>query len=203
LLYAGLKAGVTAQQLRAAVAEGSVEQCLHAIEPQAGDCIFIPAGTVHALGAGLLVAEIQQASNTTFRLFDWNRVDANGTPRALHVEQALEVIDFTAGPRPVQTPQAAEQAGRWRLVSCDKFVLDRLTYCGEAVPCAGDGRFHLLTVPAGAASLEWEKESQGADRQLCAQELSCGQSVLIPAAMPSLRVTLAAGSVLLDMYLPN
>lgn len=124
-LYAGLKAGVTQHDLRKALVAGQVEECLHAIYPQCGDCVFIPAGTVHALGAGLLVAEIQQASNTTFRLFDWNRVDANGQPRPLHIDQSLEVIDFDSGPRPLQTPLPTDLPGRQRLVACDKFVLDR------------------------------------------------------------------------------
>ncbi|MEO8270965.1 MAG: type I phosphomannose isomerase catalytic subunit, partial [Aureliella sp.] len=92
VLYAGLKLGVSREDLQSALASGEVEQCLHRIQPKAGDCVVIPAGTVHALGAGLLVAEIQQASNTTFRLFDWNRLGTDGQPRALHIEQSLEVI---------------------------------------------------------------------------------------------------------------
>ena len=72
-IYAGLKAGVTREDLRAALEAGTCEACLHQFEPQVGDCVFIRAGTVHALGAGLVIAEIQQASDTTFRLFDWNR----------------------------------------------------------------------------------------------------------------------------------
>ena len=88
--------------------------------------VFIPAGTVHALGEGLLVAEIQQASNTTFRLYDWDRVGADGKKRELHIEDALNVIDFGAGPKTLQTPVQTDQPGRERLVSCDKFVLDRI-----------------------------------------------------------------------------
>ncbi len=88
----------------------------------AGDCVFIPAGTVHALGAGLLVAEIQQSSNTTFRLFDWNRVGADGTPRPLHIEQSLEVSDYKSGP---VAPSSSDRsrAGWQSLVRCDKFEL--------------------------------------------------------------------------------
>lgn len=78
VLYAGLKPGVDEKALLEAIKNGKTAECLHVIEPQAGDCVFIPAGTVHALGAGLLVAEIQQASNTTFRLYDWDRVDDKG-----------------------------------------------------------------------------------------------------------------------------
>ncbi len=98
VVYAGLRPGVTADSLRRAIQEGKTEETLHVIHPKAGDCIFIPAGTVHALGAGLVVAEIQQASDTTFRLYDWNRVDASGKGRPLHIEQAMDVIDFRRGP---------------------------------------------------------------------------------------------------------
>ncbi len=188
VLYAGLKPGVTREQLRAAIEAGAVESCLHRIEPKRGDCVFIPAGTVHALGAGLLVAEIQQASNTTFRLFDWNRLDANGRPRALHVEQSLEVIDFASGPRPLQTPTATEQPGRERLVECDKFTFDRLT---GSLSLAGDGRLHLLTAPYGGVVL------CGANERL---ELAVGQSVIVPAAMGKVQADIEADKILLDMY---
>ncbi len=82
-IYAGLRPGVEREQLAEAIAQGTCEKMLHCFEPKAGDCLFIPAGTVHALGAGLLVAEVQQSSDTTFRLYDWNRVGPDGKPRAL------------------------------------------------------------------------------------------------------------------------
>lgn len=195
-LYAGLKSGVTQTEVEEAIRTGTLEACLHVLHPQAGDCVFIPAGTVHALGAGLLVAEIQQASNTTFRLFDWNRVDADGNPRALHVEQALEVIDFERGPCQVQPPQPTRQTGRTRLVQCDKFVLDRLQDAPTA-EVAGDSRLHLLTAPHGSVTLEWRHD----DRRFT-DRLECGQSVLLPASMPVVLAGFEDESVLLDMHLP-
>src|SRR4051812_38094180 len=95
-IYAGLKAGCNEAKLRTALDEGNVESWLHSFQPRAGDCLFIPAGTVHALGAGLLVAEIQQASDTTYRLHDWGRHGPDGKSRELHVEQALAAIDYSA-----------------------------------------------------------------------------------------------------------
>ncbi len=82
-IYAGLKDGVDRQTLERELARGNCQICLHEFEPRPGDCLLIEAGTVHALGAGLLIAEIQQASDTTYRLFDWNRVDRDGKPRPL------------------------------------------------------------------------------------------------------------------------
>ena len=194
VLYAGMREGVTSDDLRAAIDAGTVENCLHQIHPKRGDCVFIPAGTVHALGAGLLVAEIQQASNTTFRLFDWNRVDANGKPRALHIDQSLEVIDFESGPRALQTPAPTHQAGRERLVSCEKFTFDRLTRSSAtagSLAVAGDGRLHLLTAPYGGVEL-----SSGAEKL----SLRAGQSVVVPAAMSEVQATIAPDHILLDMF---
>lgn len=198
VLYAGLKPGTTAEQLKEAIQKGDVEECLHRIEPRAGDCIFIPAGTVHALGAGLLVAEIQQASNTTFRLFDWNRVDKDGRPRPLHVEQALEVIDFEAGPRAVAQPRATDQTGRERLVECEKFVLDRLDsrFAGQSL--AGDCGLHLITAPRGGVELSWP--AKGEERH---ETLGSGESRLLPAVMPEVQAQLLDDAFLLDMYLPS
>ncbi len=190
VLYAGLRQGVNKKQLHEAIEAGTVENCLHRIEPKRGDCVFIPARTVHALGGGLLVAEIQQASNTTFRLFDWNRVDANGKPRALHVEQSLEVIDFESGPRLLQKPTATGQAGRESLVSCEKFNFERLTSSNTV---AGDGRLHLLTAPYGGVEL------LGGTEEL---PLATGQSAIVPAAMTQVQATIQENCVLLDMYVP-
>lgn len=187
-LYAGLKQGVNKDELCAAIDKGEVENCLHQIQPKRGDCIFIPAGTVHALGAGLLVAEIQQASNTTFRLFDWNRVDANGKLRDLHIEQSLKVIDFESGPRPTQVPAATEQPGRERLVSCEKFNFDRIV---QSNAIAGDGRLHILSAPYGVVEI-----ACGPERL----QLAMGQTVIVPAAMAKVDVSVSKDCVLLDMY---
>lgn len=197
VLYAGLKPDVSPDQLRQAIADGNVEATLHEIHPKSGDCVFIPAGTVHALGAGLLVAEIQQASNTTFRLFDWNRVGHDGEPRQLHVEQAIEVIDFASGPRDIQAPTATCEPGREQLVHCDKFVLDRIQSV-ESADLANDSKMHFLTTPTGGIQLSWQN-NQDARQQLMLEK---GESVVIPAAMPPICAELTIGATLLDMYLP-
>src|SRR5436305_8108749 len=114
LIYAGLLPGVDEKRLRAALAEGTVAGCLHRFRPRPGDCLFLPAGTVHAVGGGVLMAEVQQTSDATFRLFDWNRVDASGRSRQLHIEEALACIDWKRGPvNPVRAsgyPAAPGQA---------------------------------------------------------------------------------------------
>ena len=140
LVYAGLKPETDRAQLELAVSRGETATCLHSFHPNVGDCIFIPAGTIHALGAGLLVAEIQQSSDTTFRLFDWNRVGADGQPRELHVVQALDTIDFSLGAGGPQVAQKLNSPGCERLAQCDKFVLDRWTV-DDDIQIGGDSRF--------------------------------------------------------------
>ncbi len=149
LIYAGLKRGFDRAALAREVQRGTCELCLHRIEPKVGDCIFLPAGAVHALGAGLVIAEIQQSSDATFRLFDWNRgAGSDGQPRPLHIEQSLEAVDYELGPVNPQRPRTTERAEVERLVECDKFVLDRWRF-DKPQTIGGDERFHLLAVLEG------------------------------------------------------
>jgi len=151
-IYAGVKPGVDRETLERELAAGTCDTCLHQFEPAVGDCVFLEAGTVHALGAGLLIAEIQQSSNTTYRLFDWNRVDRDGKPRQLHIAESLGTIDFNRGPVDPQKPQPTDRPYVEQLVSCDKFVLDRWRIDG-AQPCGGDGRFHVMSVVEGQVAM--------------------------------------------------
>jgi mannose-6-phosphate isomerase len=196
-IYAGLKSGVDRKSLRQAIAGGATEEVLHVIEPQPGQCIFIPAGTVHALGGGLVVAEIQQSSDTTFRLFDWNRVGDDGRPRPLHIEQALEVTDFSIGPIFPQMPQADED-GLQTLVRCDKFVLKQVA-CDENSPAkritmGNQNSPVIVTVVKGAATIACD------DRWSC--KAMVGQAFLVPAATAAIEISGTGNSVLLLAYLP-
>jgi mannose-6-phosphate isomerase len=130
-IYKGLKPGVSRDQFRTALENGQVEPLLHAVKVRPGDCHFLASGTLHALGAGILAAEVQTPSDTTFRVFDWNRLGPTGKPRTLHVSEALEVINFIApGPHQPTTHSPAGTGGigggGTRLVSCDYFTLDRV-----------------------------------------------------------------------------
>jgi mannose-6-phosphate isomerase len=93
-IYVGLKRGVTRAEFERRIADGTVAECFHRVEVKRGDAMFLPSGRVHALGAGSVLFEIQQNSDTTYRVFDWNRVGLDGKPRELHVAQAMESIDF-------------------------------------------------------------------------------------------------------------
>jgi mannose-6-phosphate isomerase len=192
-IYAGLRPGVDRAALQRAVADGDCETCLHSFEPRAGDCVFIEAGTVHALGAGLLIAEIQQASDTTFRLFDWNRVDRDGRPRTLHVEESLATIDYRRGPVNPILPLSTDQAHIERLVACDKFVVDRLKLETPKQLDVYD-RFHILTVIDGELSVSSAEEQT---------RLRRGDTLLVPACTREVQFVPQGRAVLLDMYLPS
>ncbi len=191
VIYAGLKRGFDRSAFEREVNRGTTELCLHRFEPHVGDCIFIPAGTVHALGAGLIIAEIQQASDTTFRVFDWNRLGSDGRPRPLHVEQALEVIDYEAGPVAVQRPEPTSREHAKRLVACDQFVIDRLRFSGQTT-IGGDDRFHIVSVLLGSVSVAGDASRR---------PLTVGETILLPASLGACKLSATEESQLLDMYL--
>jgi len=191
-IYAGLKPGIGRGSLERALGNGECQACLHEFVAKVGDCVFIPAGTVHALGSGLLIAEIQQASDTTFRLFDWNHVDRDGNRRPLHVEQSLATIDFSRGPVAPQTTRRTERPNVERLVECEQFVLDRWQLTSPET-IVNDDRFHILAIVDGAATI-------GADGT--AQTLHRGETVLMPACCDVVEIAPEGRGVLIDMYLP-
>lgn len=132
-IYAGLKPGVTRADFEAALQNGRVADVVHVIEAHTGDCLFIPSGRVHAIGAGLLIYEIQQNSDTTYRVFDWNRVGLDGKPRALHVQESLESIDFNDF-----EPLVQKIGADGTLVKCDYFdvrLYDRARPAGIPGEC--------------------------------------------------------------------
>jgi mannose-6-phosphate isomerase len=183
-IYAGLLPGVDESRLRSALREGTVGDCLHQFRPRPGDCLFLPAGTVHAVGGGVLMAEVQQTSDATFRLFDWNRKDAKGQMRQLHIEEALACIKWNAGPvHPVRAEgypgtenhSAVERrsAVRQRLVSCPFFLLEYQRQ-SEPFPCGGSGAMQVLLVLHGYGRLQ---TGEGV------WELTPGDTLLLPAAL--------------------
>ena len=191
-IYAGLKHDCDREALATKIAEGTCEECLHRLEPKAGEVIYLPAGTVHALGPGLIVVEVQQSSDTTFRMYDWNRLGPDGKTRALHIDQALDVTDFNKGPVTPQQPQATSASHRDRLVESDKFVWDRCTL-SEAISIGGDDRFHVLSVIEGSIEVEGDPSQKPLVR---------GEAILLPAALPSRRIVPAKEAILMDVYLP-
>ena len=95
-LYCGFKVDVTDEEIRRRLADNTITEILNKVYVKAGDVVFIPAGTIHAIGAGVLICEIQQNSNSTYRVYDYDRVDKNGRKRDLHIDKAMDVITTSA-----------------------------------------------------------------------------------------------------------
>ena len=193
LIYAGLKPGIDRRILEQALEAGRCADCLHSFHPQPGDCVFLPAGAVHSLGAGLLAAEIQQSSDTTFRLFDWNRLGPDGKPRALHVEQGLKAVNFDLGPVNPQRTPAPDRRGASRLVACDKFVLDRFAF-DAPLEIGGDGRFHIVIVLEGSLTVEGDPAPA---------PMSRGGTAMVPASLGPVKLTSQKPVIVLNSYLPD
>jgi mannose-6-phosphate isomerase len=190
VIYAGLKRGFDRHAFEREVSRGTAELCLHKFEPRPGDCLFLPAGVVHAPGGGLLMAEVQQASDTTFRLHDWNRTGPDGKPRKLHVDQALEAIDYDYGPANPRLPAPTADPRVAQLVACDKFVLDRIELpAGDRYAIGGDDRFRILAVTAGAVQIDGRMLARGA-------------TCLVPACLGDVEMAAAEPAAILSAYLP-
>jgi mannose-6-phosphate isomerase len=188
-IFAGVKRGFDRAAFERELNRGTVELCLHSFEPKVGDCVFIPAGTVHALGAGLVIAEIQQNSDTTFRVFDWNRVGADGKSRPLHIAESMATIDFDRGPVSAVISAASDRPFAERLVSCEKFVLERLRF-DAPVSLAADAKMHLIAVLKGALFIEGTTEVQA------------GQVCILPARPGNYEAVARGKAVVLDIWLP-
>jgi mannose-6-phosphate isomerase len=148
-LYAGLKNGVTRADFQKSIEEGNVADHVHAIVPKVGDAIFIPSGRLHAIGAGFLIHEIQQNSDTTYRVFDWNRLGLDGKPRELHVGESLASIDFQDFEPTMDAPVGDN------LASCDYFKTDRKTLdLGDTITNPHDDRFSIISVVEGLLESE-------------------------------------------------
>lgn len=175
LIYCGLKPGVDRAEFTEALGSGAVEPLLHRFEPKAGDCVLVPAGTVHAIGAGIVLVEVQQMSDATFRVYDWGRLGADGRPRPLHLDHALESIDFERGPVGPVTPRSEPSVGGRRegLCASPYFRLERV----EVTEPTLLGRVDRFTVLIGLKGLALiEHEGLG-------YRLSRGQCLLLPASI--------------------
>jgi len=143
-IYAGLAPGTTRETFAAALADGTVESKLHILPTQEGDSIFIPSGRLHAIGEGNLIVEIQQNSDTTYRVFDWNRVGLDGKPRELHVEQSVVSTDFDDFAPPLNHAESGV------LAECEHFRVEKRKIDGPTL-LQSLGDFAIVTVVQGLA----------------------------------------------------
>jgi mannose-6-phosphate isomerase len=184
-IFKGLCAGMTRDRFEQAIKSGTVEQCVEKLEVKDGDCVFMPSGTVHALGRGILAWEVQTPSDTTFRVFDFNRVEqSTGKPRKLHVEQALACIDFSGRPEPKQprSTTSGQYTTVSRLVTSNYFKLEKVRMRGGTDKRLPYDQPVVWTMLEGECHLRVE----GLAEPVIATR---GETVLLPARMnqPSLR----------------
>jgi mannose-6-phosphate isomerase len=191
-LIVGVKAGTTPAAFRRAIEQNRLEPYLHRVPVQAGDHVCVPAGTLHAIMGGLLIAEIQQNSNTTYRVYDWGRVGADGKGRPLHVDKALDVIDFTrVEPQVCPPAPLASEPGLRRELLCRNryFTTERVTL---------DAGFAYRGACTGASLEIWGVLS-GA---VTVNELTLHavRFCLLPAALGEYTITAASPATLLRTY---
>jgi mannose-6-phosphate isomerase len=185
--FVGLKKGVSRAEFESKLARQTVAECFHRIPVKPGDAMFLPSGRVHALGARTVIFEIQQNSDTTYRVFDWNRLDESGKSRQLHVEQSLASIDFADIEPPLLSRQTTPaQPGTIRpLVKNELFEVSLRQMAGSDALNLAAGRMEIIGVTEGAMRIETAGDTI---------DLNAGQFCLIPAQSPA-RTARAAGPV--------
>jgi len=196
-VYAGLKPGVGEHEFTRAIQDKSFANILRAVPVRSGDVIFIPGGRVHAIDKGCLLLEVQQNSNTTYRIYDWDRVGADGRPRPLHVKEALRVIhwDDAGDPKPDPESLPCEPPNtRASLLRTEYFVFERLGLRAPWGVSPNLESFQVLFVAEGSMSLHWDEGELS---------LVAGQTVMIPASLPGCELVPGdAGADLLMIRLP-
>jgi len=184
-LYVGLRRGVSRAEFEAKLKSGTVAECFHRLEVKAGDTMFLPSGRVHAIGSGLVIFEIQQNSDTTYRVFDWNRVALGGKPRELHLPQSLASIDFEDfEPALVSSAWSGSGAARVRPLAADP--LFKVTACSLIAGAStgnAPGRMQIVGLLKGRLVV------QHATQPLT---LGPGEFCLLPASLGSVALKVDA-----------
>ncbi len=197
-IYRGVNDGVDAASFRRAIDEGNVESLLRRISVKKGHCYYLPSGTVHALGAGVVVAEVQTPSDVTYRVFDFNRVDpSTGTTRQLHLSEALECVSFDTGP--IAGEQKEHRASVWTavtsLVRCESFIIERVRMVdGVQQPIPGE-EMVIWIVLEGRGSLECKGMAEPI-------RFGSGDTLLLPAAIRDASVQTDGDCMWLEVSVP-
>jgi len=195
-LIVGVKEGTTPERFKQGIESNSLGEYVQEVPVSAGDVIFIPSGRLHAIMEGIVLCEIQQNSDTTYRVYDWGRMGSDGTPRDLHITQSLDVIDFNYIPNPKTEPVTVSQGKNkvTYLVACPYFSIEKLslqeTWSGEC-----DGRhFICLSGIQGKAEIKYDHGSIALHR---------GESCLLPAAMGKFEIAPEESCEIIRSYVPD
>ena len=183
-LYVGLKHGVKREDFEGAIRTGNVAGCVHQLRPNTGDSIFIPSGRLHAIGGGFLIHEIQQNSDTTYRVFDWNRTGLDGNPRELHVDASLASIDFE------DIEPAMNSRDQSLLADCPHFRTARVMLgAGAELTNPDKNNFSLISIINGSL------------QSIDGREFEKGRTLLLPRGASPLTAT--RDCLLLQVTLPD
>ena len=177
-IFSGLNREMTPEEYVRMVEENPIEQALAVHYSHPGDVFFLPAGRVHSIGGGNLLAEIQESSDITYRIYDYDRRDAEGNPRELHTEQAKDAIDYTFH-EDYRSEPADPDVAYAVIAECSHFKVDRLLLDGEMSLAYDDTSFTVVMCLEGAASLEYEGGEM---------PLKGGETVLVPAGLTSFKL---------------
>jgi mannose-6-phosphate isomerase len=194
-VLAGLKPGVTAEIFKRAIDDGSAEDCLQHVPLRAGEAIFVPAGTAHTIGAGVVLCEVQEYSDLTYRVFDYNRRDAQGRSRELHIEKALRVIRFGKQHGGKIEPARIVRGGGAEtfFIACRYFAAEKWEFAKRTAATTSPEHFDLLIFLEGSGSIQWGSESV---------EYAAAQTWLLPAALDEYHLTPREETSLLRAYVP-
>jgi len=176
-VFAGVKPGIGPEQFKEALKKQRLEEILNAVPVRAGDAVFMPGGRVHAIGEGCLLLEIQQNSNTTYRVCDWGRVGHDGKPRPLHIQEALRVIrwrDDAPSLLEREVPVSQNGLSLQEILACAHFVVERIDLAASGAFTNSGASFHALFVESGAISVDGGGLSEVLGR---------GTSCLLPASL--------------------
>jgi mannose-6-phosphate isomerase len=191
-LYVGLERGITRSSFEQRVADGTVAGCFHRVPVRAGDVMFLPSGRVHAIGDGLVIFEIQQNSDTTYRVFDWNRLGLDGQPRELHLAQSLASIDFADfEPKLAESPfQGDGKIQKRPLVNDALFNVAAWKMGAGAAASLKSKQLQIVAVTAGAVVIQSGSASA---------KVAAGQFCLVPAILEGTEISAQADAELLQV----
>ena len=182
-VFAGLIHGTRKKDFEEALAKGQLENVLQSIKAIPGECIYIPGGLVHAIGEGCLLLEVQQNSNTTYRVYDWGRVETNGRPRELHIKDAMQVINWRDKPTASLSPKQIDNPSInkwWEILDCQFFKMLRVDIKESEVIKYDNSSFHAIFTAKGTLAIE------GNGVEIHATP---GMSCLLPAALDEYKLT--------------
>lgn len=196
-LLLGLASEVDPKEFEAAIEKGGLEDFFERLPVSKGDTFFVPAGTPHTIGKGMVLCEVQQNSDLTYRLYDFQRVDAQGHPRQLHVEKGMAVIDFEhrrggkVPPVPLPSSPAAKKS---LLAACRYFASERWDISAAMEAHSDPSRFELLIILGGSGTIAWDGGSSSFKQ---------GECWFIPAQLGKFSITPNASTSILRTYVPD